>query len=149
MDYKPLKIPQKYWSRKQTWKSVPASMLLFLLSHGLYAWTGTASDDLMVYKKKKDQEKKCRERENPLVSDLPASTRKELYSEEQFKDKKRLDHVIPQLLIVRLSKKYGWHKEDAKTLPFLTILQFSRIPIYFFTLQLAPFALIPSLLPWK
>lgn len=122
---------------------MPMAMVLFLLNHGLWSWTQSTSDDLMEYKKIKEEQKRRKEIREGIVHPPP------LYPEEQFEQEKRYEHVIPGFFIKKLSKKYGWHKEDAKTLPFLSFLQLSRIPVYFFALQLAPFALVPSLLPWK
>lgn len=101
----------------------------------------------MSYKKIKDEKKLKKQ----MRSKQPDVTRPKepQYKEELFKEEKRMEHVLPNFLRLKLAKRYGWHKEDGKTLPFLSILQLSRIPVYFFTLQMAPFALVPSLMPWK
>jgi hypothetical protein len=160
VDYKPLKIPQKFWAKTATIKSIPVAVALFLLNQGMFTWTRAASDDLMEYKKIKEEKSKKREAakrktvestgEQNLAEAVSVSPEKEsLYSEEAFKEQKRVPHVFPGFLLRKVAKKYGWHKEDSRALPFLTFLQLSRIPLYFFALQVAPFALLPSLIPWK
>eukprot|EP01127_Copromyxa_protea_P013566 TRINITY_DN3676_c0_g2_i1.p1 TRINITY_DN3676_c0_g2~~TRINITY_DN3676_c0_g2_i1.p1 ORF type:complete len:727 (+),score=146.86 TRINITY_DN3676_c0_g2_i1:2-2182(+) len=149
VDYKPLKVPQKFWSKVATIKSVPMAMALFLLNQGMIAWTESASDDLLEYKKIQEKKKADMARlEAESGFGVPEVAPQ--FPDELFQDRKSIEHVFPEFLLKKVSKKWGWHiGEDCRSVPFLTSLQLSRVPLYFFALQAAPFALIPSLLPWN
>eukprot|EP01126_Amoeba_proteus_P040055 TRINITY_DN4254_c0_g1_i11.p1 TRINITY_DN4254_c0_g1~~TRINITY_DN4254_c0_g1_i11.p1 ORF type:complete len:527 (-),score=93.48 TRINITY_DN4254_c0_g1_i11:84-1664(-) len=123
-DFKPLTLQQKYWSKLQCWKSIPISIFFFTIFCGFGSFTEKATDDLLLFSEK-----------NNFLSSSRTAT--------GSSDTNHQPLVLPHSVINYLQENYG----DSYYFTFLAFINFFKIPIFYYGLKLAPFALVPALIP--
>jgi len=77
----------------------------------------------------------------------------EITSDEILRAEKQYDvpgtATFPQMLRNRIPEDVYWSAEETKAKHYLALLQLLKLPVLYFSITFSPFALIPSLLPWR
>lgn len=57
--------------------------------------------------------------------------------------------MFPSFIVAHLPAYIQWETPETKAKHYLALIHLLKLPIYYFAIQISPFALVPSLIPWR